>query len=470
MRIIERELAAGVAPEDIAFVSFTRRAVSEAKERISDQLGVNEEQLPHFRTLHSMAFRAAGVSSDEIMNAEQYSDLFRLLGLKEAVDVEIDIDDTVGLPRGDSIADHCVRVDALARLMLRDPADVFRELNPRDMTLAVANQFSTALREFKDVRGLIDFTDLLEIYNEQVPARVFIIDEAQDLSALQWRVARTAAKNAERVYMAGDDDQAIYGWAGANAFEFLSFKGHKEFLQQSHRLPKAVARKAKEVLQRIRQREQKTFAPREVDGSVEWVREPEYIDLGKRDEWLLLARNTNRLGRYVKLCRSQGRHYSHRGRSSLDTPYYKAARSWERGRRGEPLRPAEVKQVRQFLPVEVDQPKQPITLKELPLPPALQGATWMDALTLIPPEEREYIRSVMANGERANERAAIRIETIHTAKGAEASNVALMTDISKRVFDQRNTDDEARVLYVGLTRPKERLLLVAPRTVRHYVV
>ena len=45
---------------------------------------------------------------------------------------------------------------------------------------------------------------------------VMFVDEAQDLSPLQWAVVRKLAERAKRIYVAGDDDQAIYKWAGAD--------------------------------------------------------------------------------------------------------------------------------------------------------------------------------------------------------------------------------------------------------------
>lgn len=469
LRIVEQEIRGGVPAEQIAFCSFTRRAIKEAVQRVCDELSLQEEQLPHFRTLHSVAFRAAAVGSDEMMGPEDYRELFLILGLTSAF--HANFDENTGLPLGDSVPEVCIRIDALARLTLQEPADLFRLINPRNTSLTVVQQYASALRVFKEARGKLDFTDLLEMFDEELPVQVFVVDEAQDLSALQWRMARRAARAALRVYMAGDDDQAIYGWAGADARAFLAWNGEKEFLKQSHRLPRRAAALALDVVGRIRTREPKTFDPRAADGAIEHVREVEYIDLGGHDEWLLLARNGSKLGRYARLCRAQGRHYALRGQSSLDTPHYRAARAWERGRRGEQLRPKELKEIQRLLPTGITiEVRKPATLTEAGVPEGLRGLTWMEALPLMPAEEREYIRSVMAKGERASEAPRIRIETIHSAKGAQADNVALTMDISRRVWEQRDTDEERRVLYVGLTRVRERLVAVAPHTPRHYTL
>ena len=51
--------------------------------------------------------------------------------------------------------------------------------------------------------------------------KVVFIDEAQDLSPIQWMMYDILKSNAEDVYLAGDDDQAIYAWAGADVDRFI---------------------------------------------------------------------------------------------------------------------------------------------------------------------------------------------------------------------------------------------------------
>src|SRR5688572_13480863 len=55
-----------------AFVSYTNAAVNEAKERVAETFGIfdPDKELPYSRTLHSLCFRALGVSGDG-WNAEE---------------------------------------------------------------------------------------------------------------------------------------------------------------------------------------------------------------------------------------------------------------------------------------------------------------------------------------------------------------------------------------------------------------
>ena len=60
LNIIEEAIADGVNPERIAFLSFTRKAAQEAIDRASLKFNLDQKHFPHFRTLHSLAFRWAG--------------------------------------------------------------------------------------------------------------------------------------------------------------------------------------------------------------------------------------------------------------------------------------------------------------------------------------------------------------------------------------------------------------------------
>ena len=58
---------------------------------------------------------------------------------------------------------------------------------------------------------------------------VVFIDEAQDLSFLQWQMVKSIWNKSKEVYLAGDDDQAIFRWAGADLNYFITLKGIYRF-------------------------------------------------------------------------------------------------------------------------------------------------------------------------------------------------------------------------------------------------
>ena len=102
---------------------------------------------------------------------------------------------------------------------------------------------SDELKKYKKEKGLKDFTDLLEdcIAKEDKPSfKALFIDEAQDLSLIQWELVRSLWSNADKTYIAGDDDQAIFKWAGADVDHFIALKEEVndiQVLDQSYRIP-----------------------------------------------------------------------------------------------------------------------------------------------------------------------------------------------------------------------------------------
>ena len=58
----------------------------------------------------------------------------------------------------------------------------------------------------------------------------------------------------------------------------------------------------------------------------------------------------------------------------------------------------------------------------------------------------------------------MRVGTIHSVKGAEADNVALLTTTSNRVDagndDALQHDEECRIAYVGVTRTRRNLYVI----------
>ena len=113
----------------------------------------------------------------------------------------------------------------LARLKKEDVEVTYRE-SAVEEPLTTIKYINEAYAAFKSANNLYDYTDILEWFAEH-GSRVcpkfsmVFLDEAQDLSPLQWEVAHILNDNAGRMYAAGDDDQAIYRWAGANVEHFL---------------------------------------------------------------------------------------------------------------------------------------------------------------------------------------------------------------------------------------------------------
>ena len=83
---------------------------------------------------------------------------------------------------------------------------------------------------------LLEFNLRPDIWPE---IEVLIVDEAQDLSLVQWNVIKNLTSKCKRAYIAGDDDQAIFKWAGADVNTFQSYPGDSIILNKSFRIPQS---------------------------------------------------------------------------------------------------------------------------------------------------------------------------------------------------------------------------------------
>ena len=84
---------------------------------------------------------------------------------------------------------------------------------------------------------------------------VIFVDEAQDLSLIQWAMINKIEKDTGcDVWVAGEDDQAIFGWAGADVDSFIALQNQMINLPltQSFRIPAKVHGLAMGIINRIR--------------------------------------------------------------------------------------------------------------------------------------------------------------------------------------------------------------------------
>ena len=62
-------------PNKIGYFAFTQKAAYEARDRAMKKFNYTEDDLPYFRTLHSLAFRRLGIKKENVMQKRHYEDL-----------------------------------------------------------------------------------------------------------------------------------------------------------------------------------------------------------------------------------------------------------------------------------------------------------------------------------------------------------------------------------------------------------
>lgn len=205
LSIVEQELASGVRPEQILYTTFTRKGANEAILRACDKFSFKRQQLPYFRTIHSLAFQELHMSREDIMQFRDYKRIGESLGL---VFGYTDLSEGMVAPSA-NIGDQMLYTLGLSRARQVSEEEQYNELD-FDFSWFEFKRFLDTLHAYKNRNGLLDFSDLLDQYiNDGVPLgiKVAVVDEAQDLSKQQWAVIDVATRNAERKYVGGDDDQ-----------------------------------------------------------------------------------------------------------------------------------------------------------------------------------------------------------------------------------------------------------------------
>ena len=99
--------------------------------------------------------------------------------------------------------------------------------------------------------------------------------------------------------------------------------------------------------------------------------------------------------------------------------------------------------------------------------------TWQQALDKVPDVDVAYINALLRRGEDLTTLPRIKLSTIHGAKGGEAENVVLYTDLTAAAEQSMEKDPDSmhRVFYVAVTRTKQNLYLVEPENFyRSYAV
>jgi superfamily I DNA/RNA helicase len=442
-------------PDEIAFVTFTRKGVAHGIERaLQANPQLSADDLVHFRTLHALCFRELGLARKSII---EYADITKFnkacncnITMQEAF--ELQSEDDKLLSRYDAI-----RNGSTKGVLIHDGYDKAR--------YAILIK---AYEDFKTIHGLVDYYDcLLQVreMNKPVNVKVAFIDEAQDLTSLQWEVCQIAFSLAEKIRIAGDDYQSLFTYAGASPKTLiaLSERYQKVTLETSYRLPKAVYRFAKGITCLIGDKIEKDFKPiKELEGFVREISDKSLLmhwvqsDMRRNGvtpyRWYFLFRNNCFIeGTAVLL-------------EQYLIPYHTAH---------DFCVPVEdLGKIRRFYNYR----KQGFGNKEAfekfctdyNIRDIHEDFTESNLIT----SERRYLYlgyiqkfGVEELVEIAKKEPFLLLSTTHRVKGGEADYVVVFLDCTRRVAENAmlNMDEELRVLYVACTRAKTGLFLVNSR-------
>lgn len=432
MDLLEQEMQQ-VNPLDIAFVSFTRKGTYEGADRAKKKFKLKTESLRYFKTLHSICFSELQANRMDMISKQHYRLLSTTTGINFTGYYTEDFSST---------NDAYLHVLSMER---HNPLLAFRLMQQLNESRLKYIRFQYG--EMKKQLGIRDFDDLLSEYlefGEPLNVKVAFIDEAQDLTLLQWKVAIKMFSKVERLYVAGDDDQAVYEWSGADVSSFLKFSDNSLILNHSYRMPEEILKLSKRITRDIRNRQTKVFTSNGNNGSVNF--ESKLSNVGLQGGELVLAR-TNWLLRQLSFSAiNDGLYFKFKGKTSVDKDVIRAIQAYN---------------------AYVDNADGKIIKYAYHFDNMSRDRTWQQAIKL-PPHEVSYYEKVLSNG--SLERKPVLFETFHSCKGSENEHVVLSCDLTQRVQESfyNNRDAELRCLYVGMTRAKNTITFLSPTGQEHY--
>lgn len=392
----------------ILYLSYTKSAAEEAKSRVEKLVGGAGPRIKA-STLHSHAFNALGLSRSAVVDGKKLAEFGNVAGIP--------------FMRSERGSDEPQEGDEYATVLeyagnkIVDPMEAY-DLFGCPGTRKRFELFVKEYAEWKKTFGYLDFNDMLAKFVDAPfhtrQAEVVILDEAQDCTPLQWNAFIQMVQNAKRVYIAGDDDQAIYEWSGASPHGMIEFTeehdGEVKVLDKSWRVPEAPYLLSQALIEQIDNRVPKEFSPRDGTGpEVEWYGDIWDIDLHAwaKTGGMILVRDGFR-------------------RQEVQKELNRA-----------------------MIPYDVIGGLSPWTSK---IAQALRNKQDVE----IPVWWREFYRQWDPEA-----KIKVQLATIHQAKGRESPSVIVDLQMPTRALAAltHNRDAEIRVWYVALTRTSNELML-----------
>ena len=505
---IEEYLAKEVSIDEIAFFSFSNKAVDEAKQRASQKFKVPMSHLEHFSTLHSFALRQMGLTREHIMSNNDWRNISNEL----RININVNNDDDIFFNNYDDKYVDLIEKSKRRDISLRDCWAMFA----KDIIWHKLEYIDKGLKDYKnfgyksftdgtngylvkDQGPKIDFTDLIKNYVEgsfYKSFKVVFFDESQDMSTIQWKMAEKIWKNSEESYLAMDPNQAIYTWADADVAKAIEIKEEAEnliVLDQSKRVPRKVWEIVNRVEEQIIGYDDIKWSPANRDGSVEFIRGIYHLNMDD-GTWLIMGRTRTIRDDLEEVMRKKNIFFrvklkDSKYRYSVKTQERNAILTWKDLMRDEknevPIKLIEnlykclgkefvlrgnkkkISEQRKAFP------DKKLSFTELKDDFGLQsefGTPWTSVMTTINTETVAYLENLESRGENLALEPRVTLSTIHQQKGGEADNVIVSLDIGKMAYEEYRTNpiSEHRLFYVAFSRAKENLYIITPQSREAY--
>jgi DNA helicase-2/ATP-dependent DNA helicase PcrA len=540
-----------VGVRDVLVVSYTRAAAAEIRERLAERLDESPRALRgNVCTMHAKAYDLLNLSRGDVVGESDKEDFCEDFGIEYEDEYE---GSRRRSARSTTMGNKVIATSQWLQRTRRDVADWYDvpfkwnddevrlppDIDPNAQT---GNKYTPtwpsdddrldipeairAWRAWKGEHGLVGFADMLERVKQRslLPnVDYFVIDEFQDITTLQYGVYEEWRPHMDRVLIAGDDDQVVYAWQGADPDLLLDEDVTEDVvLPNSYRLPSRILNVVNQEVSHIEKRQEKDLEPRKEGGTVEAVQRPSMLDLVRNvrstvetDEEgtvmvLFRARYqmfqfmdefigegipfkcltdqrmwTDRLSQYVTAIEALAEDGPVTGLQARRLADMLADSAFGTGERDEFFDVLDEREEEADVEDIAEITVEPELVREhAPFVPDPRSAA--DMLRKVTNFQERSVDAYFGGGYRGMDRDRVRVGTIHSAKGRETDHVFVATDLTEKVVEQiaatveqegcevpgvdsftkhtdpvpTLTDNERRVFYVGMSRARERLVLL----------
>lgn len=217
---------AGVKPENILTITYTRAAAKEMKERFIKKFA--PERIPAFSTINSFCLSVINTCAKE-----KYIHVPKLVPNNESIVRAIAAKMLPEYP-----SDSQVRSLAQKVCKVKNKLMTFQEIEAIEENSLDFSAFYQAYKLYMSEHDLMDFDDQLLMANDLLNEypdilqrahekfRYVSVDEAQDTSYVQHLIVQKLVGRNGNIFMVGDEDQSIYGFRGAYPAALLDFQSN----------------------------------------------------------------------------------------------------------------------------------------------------------------------------------------------------------------------------------------------------
>ena len=485
-RILKKHLKRGISPNDIAFLSFTNKAVNTAVERaLAAFPNFKTDDFYRFKTLHTYCRR---YFQEEVFDPKDCMIDFALqTKIVKTSDTRLSDDNFI-------YKDWSLSIYSKARNLLQSPIETYKKESYKKDNLNIFLRKISTYEHYKQgggERSFIDFDDMIEKAIREVDfpkLKILILDEAQDCTPLQWSVIYKMVDKVDRVYLAGDDDQGIYKWNGADPKYFTTFfPGRKYKLRKTKRFGEAIYKFSQIIRRGILDSEEKDYEPSDSKSYVKSYLSFKEIPFEKEHgTWYILGRVNSAVNELRMLAKDAGLYYKdNKENKCFDQKQWEAIKTWTRLTNDKKINKLEAQNLFKYIRELKDinfrtdkfWSKEPDfreynfeDLKEwcgLDLPDEAKNKQWWWILkrNLKAQQARHFLRLLRRYGQKTlDEKPKIIIDTIHSVKGGEADHVLMYSKGNyPSIFHTKSREEkinERKVWYTGATRAKKSLHLL----------